>query len=198
MNLLNMVLENSGMVDQLGKQFGLDGNQTQNAIKQLLPALAGGMKQRGAQQKNGLAQMVQQFGQQQGDCYHSNPQALAQGQATEQGNGILGQLLGSKEVSRELAGRASQNTGIESDILKKMLPLVATAAMSAIAKQQFSGNNNASGGGSGLLGSMLSSVLGGGRRKQAANNNAIANLLDMDGDGSMVDDIMGLAGKFLK
>jgi hypothetical protein len=45
------------------------------------------------------------------------------------GNGILGHILGSKDVSRQVAAQASARTGIGADVLKKMLPLVATLAM---------------------------------------------------------------------
>ena len=41
------------------------------------------------------------------------------------GNGILGHIFGSKDVSRQVAARAAQSSGVAPDILAKMLPLVA-------------------------------------------------------------------------
>ncbi len=42
--------------------------------------------------------------------------------AVSDGNNILGHILGSKDVSRAVADRASANTGIDSGMLKQMLP----------------------------------------------------------------------------
>ena len=50
------------------------------------------------------------------------------------GNGILGHLLGSKDVSREVASRAAAQTGLSADVLKRMLPLAATLMMGAFSK----------------------------------------------------------------
>jgi hypothetical protein len=55
--------------------------------------------------------------------------------AVADGNGILGHLLGSKEVSREIASRASTQTGVSADALKQMLPLAATLMMGVFSKQ---------------------------------------------------------------
>ena len=99
--------------------------------------------------------------------------------AVSDGNGILSHLLGSKAVSRQLADRTSKNTGLESGVLKKILPLVAGLAMGALSKQ-----GNKSGILSGLKKSRSSSGLG-----------SLVSLLDSDGDGSPIDDILGIAGK---
>jgi len=55
--------------------------------------------------------------------YLENPQMLGQPQTVNDGNAILGHLFGSKDVSRAVAGRAAEQTGIGSDVLKKLLPL---------------------------------------------------------------------------
>jgi len=89
-------------------------------------------------------------------------------ETTDAGNNILGQLFGSKEVSRSVASRASANTGIGADILKQMLPVVATMVMSGMSKQQ----NSSQGG--------------------------MFGMLDSNNDGSIADDVLGLAAKFLQ
>ena len=60
--------------------------------------------------------------------------------------------------------------------MKKLLPLVASLAMGGLSKQASAANNQASG-------NQLTDVLG--------------SFLDADGDGSALDDLMGMAGKFL-
>ena len=131
------------------------------------------------------------------------------------GNAILGHLFGSKDVSRAVASHASQKTGIGSDVLKKLLPLVATMAMGSLSKQtrQPSMQNQ-------LAGLALEQMLGGGRQKPSGLGGLLSGLLggqakqqrqvqqqhqqglgilgsilDSDGDGSLMDDVLGMAMK---
>jgi hypothetical protein len=109
---------------------------------------------------------------------------LADPAAVANGNGILGHLLGSRAASSQVAQTASQQTGLSSDLLKSMLPVVATLVMGSLARQasgagaQASTMGMAPGSGGGLMGSLES-------------------MLDQNKDGSMVDDVMGMMGKFL-
>jgi hypothetical protein len=59
MDLLQTVLgaQNGGAVDQIGRSFGLDQEQTASAIGQLLPALAAGLS-RNAAQPGGVATLA--------------------------------------------------------------------------------------------------------------------------------------------
>ena len=69
------------------------------------------------------------------------------------GNQILGHIFGSKDKSREVASQASQQSGVDSSVLKKLLPIVAGAvAMHYMSKRGRSGGGGAGGG---LLGSIL-------------------------------------------
>jgi hypothetical protein len=92
-----------------------------------------------------------------------------------------------------VAGRAAQQTGLEPSILKKMLPMVAAAAMGQLGQQ--------SAGGGGLLGQLASSVLGGGTQQGATQENSgmagvLESFLDSDADGAVVDDLLSMAQKF--
>src|SRR5690606_21560216 len=73
------------------------------------------------------------------------------------GNAILGEIFGSKDVSREVAGQASQSTGLDPAVLKKMLPVLAMLVAGYLSSQ----SNRAGGGAEGGLGSILGQVLGG-------------------------------------
>jgi hypothetical protein len=101
------------------------------------------------------------------------------------GNKILGHILGNKDASRALAGQVEAETGISSSILKKMLPIVATMAMGALGKQSQSSN--------GVLGQLL-----GGSRSSSDASSLLNTFLDRDRDGSILDDVMGMAAKFLR
>lgn len=92
----------------------------------------------------------------------------------EDGNSILGQVFGSKDVSRAVAGRAAEQTGIGADILKKMLPVVATMVMAGLSKQNAALPAQGSGAG-----------------------NFLGSLLDQSRGGSMADEVAGLLGRFM-
>jgi hypothetical protein len=97
---------------------------------------------------------------------------------TSDGNAILGHVFGSKDVSRQVASRASERTGIDPSILKKMLPLVAAMVMGGLSRKSGARSADPKTAGAGI-----SAMLG--------------PMLDRDGDGSMMDDVAGIVGGFL-
>src|SRR3546814_20135960 len=52
-----------------------------------------------------------------------------------QGNEILGQIFGSKDVSRTVAGHAATQSGLDAGLLKKMLPMLGMLVAGYMAKQ---------------------------------------------------------------
>jgi hypothetical protein len=87
----------------------------------------------------------------------------------------LGHILGSKDVSRQVARSAAARTGIGEDILKKMLPVVAAMVMGSLSKQTSSQGRQAAAAGGGILG-------------------MLTPLLDANRDGSVADDVLGMLG----
>jgi hypothetical protein len=88
----------------------------------VVPALAAGF-QRNLQSQGGLENLMSALSSGNHGQYIDNPLSLGDDSAVTDGNGILGHLLGSKDVSREVASRAAAQTGLSADILKRMLPL---------------------------------------------------------------------------
>jgi hypothetical protein len=76
--------------------------------------------------------------------YLDNPEMLAREATTEEGNSILGHIFGSKDVSRAVAGRAAEQTGIGADVLKKMLPVVATLVLRGLLSSLLDQNRDGS------------------------------------------------------
>jgi hypothetical protein len=207
MNLLQEILKAQGgnVVGQLASQFGLDPQDAAKALSNLIPAIAGGVKKAASSQSSleSLLGKVEANRDLRGAM--ENPSILGQPQATNDGNEILADIFGSKDVSRTVAGQTAKSTGIDLGILKKMLPLVAGLVMSSLNKRGQSSN----GGLGGLLGSLagaaqpkrsgglaglLSGLLGGGR-KQQSQSSGLESLLDFDGDGDIADDVLNLAKK---
>ena len=180
MDILNAILSarNGQAVNTLASQFGLSSEQTSSAIGALLPALAGGL-QRNVSQPGGLEALAGALTSGNHDRYLDDPGRLSSGETVADGNAILGHLLGSKDVSRSVATSAAASTGLSPDLLKQLLPFVASLAMGALAKQSAgagAGNQISPGSLSGSLGSLSS-------------------FLDANRDGSIVDDVLGQAGK---
>lgn len=179
--LLEMLMgqKNQSNIGDIMSQFGLDENQARQAIGSLLPGVTQGI-QKQAQNQNQT--ILEQLANAQQQRYLDDDNARVYDQeAISEGNSILGQILGSKEASRELAGQAAQQTGLDSGILKKLLPIVASMAMGAVGKQ--AGSQGVSQNQGGLM-DLVGSMLGGGQ----SNAN----------DGFGLDDIMSIAGKFLR
>jgi hypothetical protein len=166
MDLLQTILnaKDGRAVDDLGRNLGLDRDQTVSAIQGLMPALAGAMATNAAK-PGGLENLESALTSGGHSRYLDDPAQVAQPEAIQDGNGILGHLFGSKDVSRQVASGAAAQTGIGADVLKRMLPMLATLAMGALAHRATrspSGNVqlNPSGGGGGLM-DMLGPLLGG-------------------------------------
>jgi hypothetical protein len=174
MDLLESILnaKGGGAVSQLAGQFGLREDQAASALQNLVPALAGGLQRNISQ--GGLENLLGALTKGQHGRYLDDPSNLNSESVRADGNGILGHILGSKDVSRQVAARASAQTGISDSILKQMLPAVAALTMGALSKRT---GPAAVSGGSDILG-MLSP------------------LLDRNRDGSIADDILGSVSKF--
>lgn len=182
MNILEAIVgaKNGAAVDQLAAQFGLRPEQASSAIGALVPALAAGVK-RNTSTESGLSSLLGALSGGRHEAYLDDPDTLTSPATTDDGNAILGHLLGSKDVSRQVAARASQQTGIDTGILKKMLPIVATMVMGGLAKRSGAAN-------------------GGVRDPKAASagiTSMLEPMLDRDRDGSMVDDVAGMLGGLL-
>lgn len=183
MNILEAIVnaQDGAAVRQLGSQFGLGEDQAASALSALVPALAAGV-QRNIQSEGGLGSLMSALSSGNHGRYIDDPGTLGQPSAVITGNGILGHLLGSKDASREVASRAAAQTGLSPDILKQMLPLAATLMMGAFAKQ--SGGAASIGAGLGGSGGGIAAML--------------APLLDQNRDGSILDDVTKMIGRFIK
>jgi hypothetical protein len=165
-----------------------------SALSALVPALSAGFQQN-MQSKGGLDSLVSALAGGQHSRYLDDPSSLTG--AVDDGNGILGHVFGSKDVSRQVAARAAAQTGLDVGILKQMLPLVATMMMGAMARH---GGVSASAGGMGAstggLGGVLGSALGGsGASAGGGLISMLTPMLDSNKDGSIVDDVIGMLGK---
>jgi hypothetical protein len=198
MNPLTDILSQIGGTAAIGRELGLSESQAASGAEALLPAILGGLKKQAQSQPSGLDGLGGLLGQLGGGGLLDNvlsPQPTDVGR----GNDVLGQIFGSKEVSREVAQNAAGSSGLDPALLRKMLPILAMAVAGFMAKQQGGGgaqpdSGSPEGGLGGLLGGLVGS-LGGGRAAAPGSAGGLGSLLDLNGDGNALDDILRMAGK---
>lgn len=209
------VLKQSGAIGSIAQQLGVNEQVAEAGAGALLPAILGGFKKTAQAQPSGLDGLGGLLGQLGGGGLFDSV-VSPDPTPVEQGNDVLGQIFGSKDVSRTVADHASGQTGIDPALLKKMLPILAMLVAGYMAKQgggesggglggligSVLGGGQASGGGGlgGMLGNVLGGALGGGQQAAPAGGGlgGLGSLLDMDGDGNPLDDIIGMAGKLAR
>ena len=126
--------QNGDAVNQMARQFGLSPQQVQEAMEALTPAFSQGLK-RNAANPYDLGNFLNALSSGQHAKYFEDAAAAFSGQGVEEGNGILGHLFGSKDLSRAVAAQASQATGIAQQTLQQMLPALASMIMGGLFKQ---------------------------------------------------------------
>jgi len=188
------ILGEMGGIQSVARELGISEPQAASGAAALLPALLGGFKSQAQAHPSGLEGLVGMLGSLGGggmldDVLSPRPTNVSRG------NDVLGQIFGSPDVSRAAAQHAATQTGLDPSLLKKMLPMLAMLVAGYMAKQH--GATAAPQTGGGGLGDLLGGMLGG----QAAGGSGapgLASMLDLDGDGNPLDDILGMAGKLMR
>lgn len=205
------ILAQTGGLQSMARELGITEEQAASGAEALVPAILGGLKKQTQAQPEGLGGLGGLLAQLGGGGLLDN---VLSPQATDvsQGNEVLGQIFGSKDVSRAVAQNASVQSGLDPSLLRQMLPMLAMAVTGFMAKHvsgEAAGAQPASaGGGLGGLGGLLGGLLGGGQGAPAAGAapgggmggalGGLASMLDLDGNGNPLDDILRLAGKALR
>ncbi|MBT8143677.1 MAG: DUF937 domain-containing protein [Gammaproteobacteria bacterium] len=163
MDLLKMLLESQGggLVRQVADRCDLDEGQAGSAMAALLPSLAAGMKNNIAK-PGGLQDLLSAIQSGSHNRYVENPAEIASESAIEDGKGILGHILGSKDRSRAVAADAAQRTGIDVSVLKSMLPMIAAAMMGGISGKAKSAGLDRQAAAPGPAGGIIDQLGGGG------------------------------------
>jgi hypothetical protein len=204
MNMMD-ILNQAGGVGAIARELGVDEGTAATGAAALLPAILGGFKGQAQAQPEGLGGLIGMLGGMGGGGLLAS--VLGAGPSNvDAGNSVLGQIFGSKDVSRTVAADAATKTGISGDLLKKMLPLIAMAVAGYMANHaggaQAAPAQESGGGLGGMLGGVLGGLMGGGQQQAAPQSGGmmggLGSLLDMDHDGNPLNDIIGMAGKFAR
>ncbi len=151
-------------MDQLARQLGVDEQTAEQAARQALPALLGGM-QANAQDPAGAASLSRAVGEHDSSLIDGGVD-LEQVDTVD-GDKIVSNVFGDNR--EQVVNKLSGPGGGAGDIIGKLLPMLAPLVMAFLAKQaQGSGAGQASAaGGAGGLGDLLGGLLGGGGGGQA-------------------------------
>jgi hypothetical protein len=181
-----------GGIQSMARELGVSESQATAGAAALLPALLGGFKKQA--QPTGIEGLAGMLGKLGGGGLLDDVLA-PQPTNVSRGNDVLGQIFGSKDVSRTVAQNAASQSGLDPGLLKKMLPMLAMLVAGYMAKQRGAGDAGQPSQAGGL-GGLLGGLLGG----QAAGSATpgLASMLDLNGDGNPLDDILRMAGKAMR
>ena len=199
MQITDMLAQTGGL-QSIAKELGISETQVTSGAAALAPAILGGFKKQAQSQPSGLSGLGGLVGKLGGGGLLDDVLA-PQPTNVNRGNDVLGQIFGSKDVSRTVAQDAASRTGLSPELLKKMLPMMAMLVTGYLAKQQGGGaaaSSPTAATQAAPTGGVLGGLLGGSRSGGAAGTpraGGIASMLDMNGDGNVLDDILRMAGK---
>lgn len=161
---IGSLLNQAGGAEVIARELGVDPSTVENGAAALVPHVVNGVQTQslpetadaqGADPERGLGGML-------GGLLSGGGADGVLGSLVGAGvgNQILGQIFGSKETSRDVAAQASQQSGVDASVLKKLLPIVAGAVAMHYMNQRRQGGATASAGGGSLLGSILGELGG--------------------------------------
>lgn len=200
-NLINEVSRqlNDNVIMQLAKQLGASNpNQVKTASQGITELLLSAISRSANNQQTGGGLMNALERDHDGGILGNLLGALTGKQQvnnpkTMNGDGIVSHLFGNKQL--EAAQVISQMSGL--DIFKSgvLMQLIAPVVMGVVGQKKKSNGLD--------LGGLANILLGGGQQQQQQKSggglgNIVGKLLDQDGDGNMMDDLLNIGMKMLK
>lgn len=175
------------IISGVANSTGTDTTKTSSVLTMALPVLMKGME-RNASSTEGASGLLSALSSKHDGSILDNLSGLFDGgvddSVKQDGAGILGHILGAKQSGIEQV--IGQKSGVDSSTVAHILKIAAPLVMGMLGKQKKAQNISSTSDLSGLLGGML----GGSAAKN--EQNFLEQILDADGDGSVVDDVAGM------
>jgi hypothetical protein len=191
MNALTQMLTQQlagGVLSQLSNKIGADHGTTGAAISMAIPLIVSALA-RNASTPSGAQSLNQALATDHDGSILDDVSGYINNSESADGAGILGHVFGNQRSDVE--NGLAQSTGLDPGAAGQLLETVAPLVMGALGKQQQQQGLDANG---------LSAYLGGQHQEaQAAAPDLmgmLGGLLDSNKDGSVLDDVGRLAGKF--
>jgi len=188
-DLLNSAMGQS-IVQSVAGQLGLDEKEASGAVHVAVPAILAGMT-KNVQSQDGAASLNNALESKHDGSLLDNLSGMLQGHTQElqsDGDGILGHVFGNKREAVEQG--IAQKSGISANKIGPLLAILAPIVMAYLGKEKRQ-TNTGTGGLGGLLGGLL-----GGSNQQSGNAGGgvmdmLGGVLDKDGDGNPLNDLLG-------
>lgn len=120
-------------IANLAHNFGISEQQARTVAETALPELAWALE-RNTLSRGGLADLMQALGQGHHEQILDTPRAWSDPRVIEDGQAILGHIMGSESKERALTARAAQASGLSGSLIEMLLPILAQMLMGAIAR----------------------------------------------------------------
>ena len=174
----------------LASQVGGNEGEVKNGVMAALPAMLAALGKNAGTEK-GAEELNNALEKKHDGSILDNLSGYLSNPDLKDGAGILNHLFGSQ--TSNVANAVSQSSGLDSNGSMKMLQMLAPVLMGMLGQQKKQNNLDAKG--LGNLTSMLASNFGS-EAGASGIMEAVTNLLDANKDGNVMDDIMGMVGKF--
>ena len=174
----------------LASQVGGNEGEVKNGVMAALPAMLAASGKNAGTEK-GAEELNNALENKHDGSILDNLSGYLSNPDLKDGAGILNHLFGNQ--TSNVANAVSQSSGLDTNGSMKMLQMLAPILMGMLGQQKKENNLDAKG--LGNLTSMLASNFG----SEAGTSGimeTVTNLLDANKDGNVVDDIMGMVGKF--
>ncbi|HSD33610.1 MAG TPA: DUF937 domain-containing protein [Gemmatimonadales bacterium] len=169
-------------LSQVSQRLGVNQSQIQQAIGAALPVLLAALARNAAKPEGATALHEALVNDHDGSVLNNLTGVVSRTDLTD-GNAILGHVLGDRRSAVETG--VSKLSGLGGQQVTQLLAVLAPVVMGALGKMQRQQNLDPSG---------LATALAGERQgldKVLPNLGGLAGLLDADGDGQILDDVLG-------
>jgi hypothetical protein len=183
---LTDILNEVGGLQAIARELGISEADAAAGAAALAPAMFGGLKRQAQAQPGGLEDLLGMLGRLGGDSLLEQVLAPAP-TSLAPGNDVLGQVFGSREVSRTVAQHAATRSGLDPALLKKMLPILAMLVGGYMSRQAAR-----------APAPRMAPAHPGLAPSQGGGLGGLGSLLDLNGDGNPLDDILSMAGKLMR
>ncbi|WP_372801180.1 DUF937 domain-containing protein [Lutibacter sp.] len=182
-DLLNSDL-GKNLINNASSQLGENKVKTTSAISTAIPLILGALKNNTSTQKGAEGVLGALSNKHDGSILDNLTDVLGNKDILTDGAGILGHIFNGKQ--QNVAKAVSTKSGIDMSSAMSLLKMLAPVIMGYLGKQSRQKNIEDANGVDNLLGNLLGS---GAQKEQSL----VTQILDADGDGSVIDDIIGMA-----
>ena len=173
-------------VGRISQQVGVDEDKAQQAVGMALPMIIGALN-RNTNSSAGAEALTNALRRDHdGSILNNLPQAVTKQETIKDGQAILGHVMGNKQSG--FVNSVSKATGMNPNQVSQLFAMLAPVVLGALGQMQRKKNLDPQG---------VSTLLQQERATVENTSSNLVQLLDMDGDGDVSEEIIGLGANLL-